>query len=88
MCRCSVRGLVAALTCCYVHTMLLKFFDFVLNCMFLEERLYDTQCSQPILLKYLAFQLIEYDRVSKELIDRNGLRKGVLVSEQGKETSV
>lgn len=83
MCRCSVRGLVAAVTCCYVHTVLLKLLDFVLNCTLLEERLYDTRCSQPMLLKYL-----EYDRVSQELINRNGLRKGVPVSEQGKETLV
>lgn len=44
------------------------------------------QHSQPIVLKYMVFQLIEYDKVSQGMIEGSGMRKGLHVSEPGKET--
>lgn len=45
------------------------------------------QHSWPIIVKYVVFQLIEYDKVSQGMIERNGIRKGLPVSEPEKETS-
>lgn len=44
------------------------------------------QHSQLIVLKYMVFQLIEYDKVSQGMIEGSGMRKGLHVSEPGKET--